>query len=51
LKRIIRQCIENPLANRILEGSVAAGGSVQVGWKEGEFTFRCQTADEHSGPA
>ena len=48
LKRIIRRCIENPLANRILQGDVSAGDLVQVGWEDGEFTFEQQAAKEKS---
>ena len=48
LKRIIRRCIENPLANRILQGDVSAGDLVQVGWEDGEFTFQQQAAKEKS---
>ena len=51
LKRIIRKCIENPLANRILQGDVSAGDLVQVGWEDGEFTFQQQAAEEQSGRA
>jgi ATP-dependent Clp protease ATP-binding subunit ClpB len=44
LKRVIRQRIENPLATRLLKGSVAPGDAIQVGWNDGEFTFQCETA-------
>ena len=44
LKRIIRQNIENQLATSILKGSVAAGGRVNVGWEDGQFTFHCEAA-------
>jgi ATP-dependent Clp protease ATP-binding subunit ClpB len=39
LKRVIQQRIQNPLANRILEGEYTAGARVRVGAKNGSFTF------------
>jgi len=44
LKRIIRQNIENQLATNILKGNVVAGGRVNVGWEDGQFTFHCEAA-------
>jgi len=39
LKRAIQQQIENPLAQKILSGDFATGETVNIGVKEGEFTF------------
>ena len=39
LKRAIQTEIENPLAQRILEGGVVAGGVIKVDCKDGEFIF------------
>ena len=39
LKRAIQQRIENPIAKRILDGSVGAKDVIPVDWKGGEFHF------------
>ena len=39
LKRIIQQRLANPLATALLDGSVVAGGAVEIDWNGDEFTF------------
>ncbi|WP_319380790.1 ATP-dependent chaperone ClpB [Thiomicrorhabdus sp.] len=39
LKRVIQQRIENPLAQRILQGDFAAGSTVKVALQDGEMVF------------
>jgi ATP-dependent Clp protease ATP-binding subunit ClpB len=39
LKRVLQQQIQNPLATKILQGAVKAGGVVEIGYLEGEFTI------------
>lgn len=40
LKRVIQTKILNELAKRIIDGTVSDGSQVEVGYSEGEFTFR-----------
>jgi ATP-dependent Clp protease ATP-binding subunit ClpB len=39
LKRAIQQQIENPLAQKILQGEFAPGDRIKVGTREGHLTF------------
>ena len=39
LKRAIQQQIENPLAQKILQGEFAPGDRIRVGARGGELTF------------
>ena len=39
LKRVLQQRIANPLATTLLEGKVASGQTVEVGFDGDEFTF------------
>jgi ATP-dependent Clp protease ATP-binding subunit ClpA len=39
LQRIIRRYIENPLSEKILSEEVSENDKVEVGFKNGEFTF------------
>jgi ATP-dependent Clp protease ATP-binding subunit ClpB len=43
LKRAIQQEVENPLAERILEGTVGPGDCVKVDVADGEMEFRAET--------
>jgi ATP-dependent Clp protease ATP-binding subunit ClpB len=40
LKRAIQRHIENPLAQEILAGKFVAGTTIEIGLKNGEFTFK-----------
>jgi ATP-dependent Clp protease ATP-binding subunit ClpB len=49
LKRALQQYLENPLAEKILDGSFGPGDTIQVDVKGGELVFsatRAETADE-----
>ncbi len=46
LKRAIQQRIENPLAQEILQGSLAPGDTVSVDVKDGEIVFHTTTSAE-----
>ena len=39
LKRAIQQQIENPLANKILQGEFVPGDRIRIGTRDGELTF------------
>jgi ATP-dependent Clp protease ATP-binding subunit ClpB len=39
LKRAIQQQIENPLAQKILQGEFVPGDRIRVGAREGQLTF------------
>ena len=39
LKRAIQQQIENPLAQRILQGEFVPGDRIRIGVRNGELTF------------
>jgi ATP-dependent Clp protease ATP-binding subunit ClpB len=39
LKRAIQQQIENPLAQRILQGEFLPGDRIRVGTRDGQITF------------
>jgi len=40
LKRAIRQCLENPLAQEILAGKFVAGDTIEVDWRDGTMQFK-----------
>ncbi|HLT26573.1 MAG TPA: AAA family ATPase, partial [Zeimonas sp.] len=40
LKRAIQQKIENPISRLVLEGKFGPGDVIEVGYADGEFTFR-----------
>ncbi len=44
MKRLIERAIQNPLANRMLEGSVGAGDTIEVDYSGDEFTFEKKAA-------
>jgi ATP-dependent Clp protease ATP-binding subunit ClpA len=44
LARVIQEYVKKPLAEELLFGKLAKGGSVKVGLREGALTFDCQEA-------
>jgi ATP-dependent Clp protease ATP-binding subunit ClpA len=44
LKRAIRRLVENPLAQRLLEGEFGEGDTIGVDAQEGELVFERATA-------
>jgi len=47
LKRAIQQQIENPLAQKILQGEFVPGDRIRIGARDGELTFT--RVDERRG--
>jgi ATP-dependent Clp protease ATP-binding subunit ClpB len=39
LKRVIQQRLANRLASELLSGRIAQGGTVEIGWKDHDYTF------------
>ena len=46
LKRVIQRALQNPLANKILDGSVAEGTLVEVSTRDGALSINCAGAAE-----
>jgi ATP-dependent Clp protease ATP-binding subunit ClpA len=44
LARVIQEYVKKPLAEELLFGNLAKGGSVKVGLRDGALTFDCQEA-------
>jgi ATP-dependent Clp protease ATP-binding subunit ClpA len=44
LARVIQEYVKKPLAEELLFGKLAKGGSVKVGLRDGALTFDCQEA-------
>lgn len=44
LKRAIMSRIEDPISEKMLEGSLKSGGTVTVDYKDGQFVFDCSNA-------
>ena len=53
LKRTLQRMVMNPLARKVLEGSLAPGDSITADWNAaaGEVTFDRQAVTETSTPA
>jgi ATP-dependent Clp protease ATP-binding subunit ClpB len=49
LKRTLQRRVQNPLAMRLLQGEYKPGGGVEVGFRDGVFTFKSQ-APGAAGP-
>ena len=39
MKRVIQQRLANPLATQILDGRLESGSSIEIDWKDDDFTF------------
>ncbi|MDZ4819835.1 MAG: AAA family ATPase, partial [Planctomycetota bacterium] len=46
LKRVIQQKLQNPLAREILRGEFPAGSTVEVDYRDGEFTFAIESEEK-----
>jgi len=50
LARVIQEYVKKPLAEELLFGKLAKGGSVKVGLRDGALTFDCQEAAQLALP-
>jgi ATP-dependent Clp protease ATP-binding subunit ClpB len=51
INRFIQNRLENPLSRALLAGKLKAGSHLSVGFRDGDFLFNGETADEAARPA